>query len=88
MLKEEDMGLQEKLNELRAQVESDLSREAVAMMHRATDELRASGILEGVLKVGEKAPEFSLPNVGNDIVSSRELLEKGNLVVSFYRGVW
>lgn len=82
------MGLQKKLNDFRARVESDLSREAVAMMHRATDELRASGILERVLKAGEKAPEFSLPNVDGDIVSSKELLEKGTLVVSFYRGVW
>lgn len=82
------MGLQKKLNDFRARVESDLSREAVAMMHRATDEIRASGILEHVLKAGEKAPEFSLPNVDGDIVSSKELLEKGTLVLSFYRGVW
>jgi peroxiredoxin len=57
-------------------------------MKHATEELRASGIVERALKVGDKAPEFALPNPAGTIISSRTLLEKGPLVISFYRGRW
>ena len=82
------MTLQDKLNEYKAQFESTLPPEAIAIMHRATDDLRHSGIMERVLKIADHAPEFALPNAQGQIVSSAQLLERGPLVVSFYRGVW
>ena len=82
------MTLQDKLNEYKAQFESTLPPEAIAIMHRATDDLRHSGIMERVLKIADHAPEFALPNSQGQLVSSAQLLEKGPLVVSFYRGVW
>jgi peroxiredoxin len=57
-------------------------------MHRATDELIASGAADRARKAGELAPEFTLPDANGSTVSSRALLAKGPLVVSFYRGVW
>ena len=57
-------------------------------MHRAVDDLRRSGILERVPRVGDRAPEFTLPNAEERPVSSRELLARGPLVVTFYRGGW
>ena len=39
-------------------------------------------------KVGTTAPEFTLPNLAGQPVSSRALLATGPLVVSFYRGKW
>lgn len=87
------MSLQEKLREFKTQFESggpplNVSPEVVATLHKATDEIRASGILERVLKTGDRAPDFSLPNAQGDTVSSHELRTKGNLIVTFYRGVW
>jgi AhpC/TSA family len=82
------MTLQDKLNEYKAQFESSLPPEALPIMHRATEDLRHSGIIERVLKIGDRVPEFALPNAQGQIVSSAKLLEKGPLVVSFYRGVW
>ena len=57
-------------------------------MHRATEELRASGIMERVIKVGDKLPAFALPNSSGQEVRSADLLAKGPLVVTFYRGAW
>ena len=57
-------------------------------MHRATAELVASHAADRALKVGDRAPVFSLPDVDGKPVSSRELLARGPLVLSFYRGVW
>ncbi|WP_420232949.1 peroxiredoxin-like family protein [Pseudomonas sp. ABY48] len=59
-----------------------------ALMHRATAELIASGQAERALKAGDVAPVFSLPDAQGNLVSSTELLARGALVVSFYRGVW
>jgi len=87
------MSLQEKLNKFRKDFESggpplNVSPDIIASIHKATDELRASGIIERILKPDDKAPEFSMPNANGEIIHSKDLLAKGNLVVSFYRGGW
>lgn len=58
------------------------------IMERATQELIASGQATGALKAGDKAPHFILNDALDQPVSSRELLARGPLVISFYRGVW
>lgn len=40
------------------------------------------------LAKGDKAPSFTLPNAHGEEVSLEGLLEKGAVVVTFYRGVW
>jgi len=50
--------------------------------------LKATGIQSAVLKPGDPAPDFVLPNALGRSVSSEELRKKGPLVVSFYRGTW
>ena len=63
-------------------------REAIETMHRATAELLASGLANKALKVGDRAPEFSLFNQDHVTVNSADLLRQGPLVVSFFRGHW
>ena len=60
----------------------------IETMHRATTELRASGIEAQALKVGDRAPGFSLFNQDHVQVSSSDLLRQGSLVISFFRGHW
>jgi peroxiredoxin len=40
------------------------------------------------LKVGDKAPPFSLPNARGERVFLYEMLQKGPVVLVFYRGEW
>ena len=40
------------------------------------------------LGAGDPAPTFMLPDPDDVMISSAELLEKGPLVVTFYRGIW
>jgi len=82
------MSLQEKLDALKKEFEAVAPPEALAVMHRATDDLANSGIMERILKAGDRAPGFTLPNQQGQMVSSSELLGKGPLVLSFYRGEW
>lgn len=50
--------------------------------------LRATGIQSRVLKPGDRAPDFSLPDATGDTVRSADLRARGPLVVKFYRGAW
>jgi peroxiredoxin len=91
--KEDPMSLQAKLDAFKADFEAgkppySVPRSVIETMHRATAELIASGAADRASKVGDKAPSFSLKDADGNIVSSAELLRKGPLIVSFYRGVW
>jgi peroxiredoxin len=57
-------------------------------MERATADLIASGQADRALKAGDAAPAFTLNDPDGNPVFSGDLLAKGPLVVSFYRGVW
>ena len=82
------MSLQDKLDEVKKEFESSAPAEALTIMHRATEDLRNSGIMDRILKVGDTATGIMLPDVQGQMVSSSDLLSKGPLVISFYRGVW
>jgi hypothetical protein len=71
------MSLNDELKALRARAESKRPPEIVAAMHRAVDELRASGAPGRVLKVGDPAPRFALPNADGRIIDSTTLLAAG-----------
>jgi peroxiredoxin len=84
------MSLREKLDAMRiAKNEGRIfPPDVVALMHQSTAELVASGQAEQALKSGDQAPSFVLPNANGALVSSQDLLVKGPLVLTFYRGVW
>ena len=87
------MSLQAKLDAFKADFEAgkppyNVPYSVIETMHRATAELRASGAAERAKKVGDEAPAFTLKGPEGNVVSSQELLAKGPLIVSFYRGVW
>ncbi len=82
------MTLQEELNALKARSEARIPEEKRAIMHQATEELEKSGLKEKVLKVGDRAPDFSLKDTQDSLVSLGSLLERGPVVLSFYRGGW
>ena len=82
------MSLADTLAEIREGAKKRVPEEVRAIMKRATDELAGSGILERVFKEGDTIPPFELPNLKWDLISSEDLLQRGNLVMTFYRGVW
>lgn len=82
------MSLQEQLNAMKEKSEARIPAEALEVMHRATEELEKSGILDQVPKAGDRAPGFALHNTQGMRVESRSLLESGPMVLTFYRGGW
>lgn len=85
--------LQQRLDDFKKSFESgappyNAPHEVIETMHRATAELKATGIEDRALKVGDHAPSFTLFNQDHVEVSSAGLLQQGPLVVSFFRGHW
>lgn len=81
-------SLNESLAALKAKGVAARDPAEVALMMRATDDLRASGILDGVRSVGDTAPLFARPNLDGETVRLRTLLKQGPVVISFFRGRW
>lgn len=82
------MGLKEQLEELAAQSKTKLPEPAAAVMRQSLEDLKQSGIVNQALKEGEHAPNFALTNATGKTVRLKQLLNKGPVVVSFYRGGW
>jgi peroxiredoxin len=87
------MSLQARLDAFKADFEAgkppyNVPPAVIETMHRATAELIASGAADKALKAGDRAPAFALNDPDGRPLSSTELLRKGPLVLSFYRGVW
>ena len=87
------MTLQAKLDAFKADFEAGkppykVPYSVIETMRRATAELIASGAAERALKAGDKLPAFNLSDPEGKAVSSSDLLARGPLVISFYRGVW
>lgn len=82
------MDLQQSLDKLKERIEGRLPQGTVEIMHQATQDLIDSGIGDGVLKVGDKAPDFTLTNQDGEVISLDNLLQEGDAVITFYRGVW
>ena len=82
------MSLAEKLDAIKAAGAKRIPPERRAVMMQATQELRDSGIMEGVPKVGDPLSAFALKNVDGAEVRSADLLAQGAVVLSVFRGSW
>jgi len=82
------MSLEDKLAATRAGAATRIPPERQVIMHRATEDLRKSGILDRIVKVGQPMPAFDLANHDGRRVASEDLIAGGPLVLSFFRGSW
>ena len=76
-------GLTRQLTEYVAQIPGPVALRLAA----AFAEVTASGAAPG-LAVGDRAPDFTLPNATGEPVRLAARLARGPVVLSFYRGEW
>ena len=87
------MSLREKLSAFKAQFQSgkppfeQVPSSVHAVMKRAIDELIASGAAARLRRSGP-APAFELKDAHGAMVRLADLVAKGPVILSFYRGVW
>ena len=82
------MSLEQQLAVIREGATKRIPAESLAIMHRTTEELQQSGWAERAIGVGDQMPEFSLRDETGNEVRSSDLLTRGPLVLTFFRGVW
>lgn len=81
------MSLRDDSSALRKNLEAEIG-DKIKHLDRETEALLQSGISKNSLQVGQKAPDFTLPNATGGEVSLSSLIKKGPVVLSFYRGEW
>ena len=82
------MSLEDQLAKLREASGKRIPPEVRAVMQQANADLRATGILDRAIKVGDRLPDFELEDTSGQIVASQNLLEKGAVVLTVFRGHW
>lgn len=80
--------LQTRLDEQRRVSAEKRPPEVTTTIGRAIEGLRESGIADRALRVGDRAPDFTLPSVHGEQVALSDLLARGPVALAFYRGGW
>jgi len=82
------MTLAENINEYKNGFKEKVPKNIQELMQQATQNIADSGLTLKAPKKDDKLSEFSLPNHQGNDVSLSSLLEKGPVVITFYRGGW
>ncbi len=82
------MSLANKLDAIREAGSKRVPADKRAVMGAAQQALRDSGIESGFIRVGDRLPEFTLGNARGRPVRSAELLGRGTVVLTVFRGHW
>jgi peroxiredoxin len=78
-------------DQLQARLQSNLDRlppDVLAVIDDAARRLEQSGQAGRAVGVGEQAPVFRLPDATGALLALDDLLRRGPVVLSFYRGGW
>jgi hypothetical protein len=82
------MSLEDKLATIRDGAAKRIPADRLAIMHRATEDLRTSGILDHVIRPGVQAPDFTLNDQNGSPVTLSALTARGPVLMSVFRGFW
>lgn len=69
-------------------LQKQIPAEVVADLNTGWNEIVRGKVKDECLKVGQKAPDFSLPSASGKTVSLKDHLTRGPVVLTFYRGIW
>lgn len=85
---EESETLAEQLDARKAKFVEMATPERIAAAENAISEVADSGILDKAINLGDKAPNFTLPDALGNSVSLYDELAKGPVILTWYRGSW
>ena len=82
------MSLKAQIDAYNVQKDAKLPADVLALMNTTNEELIAQHIKDNALQVGQKVENFSLANHQGENIELADLLKKGPVIISFYRGGW
>jgi peroxiredoxin len=83
-----DAPVRKELEEFRQKSSRSAPPERIRAYEQGIEDVRKSGVLDKALKIGGRAPDFELPSASGKNVKLSELLARGPVVVTWYRGGW
>ncbi|MDF1853247.1 MAG: peroxiredoxin-like family protein [Verrucomicrobiales bacterium] len=84
----EDKTLESVIKARKAEFRAKASPEKLAAYGEGIEAVRKARIVETALSKGAKAPDFTLPSATGAKVTLAEELDKGPVVLTWYRGGW
>src|SRR5690348_12296112 len=82
------VSLKARLDACRRAFQASTLPSVVAALEGSVAELAQTGLVRQALKAGERAPLFRLRSDTGDFVALSEVLDRGPVVVTFFRGGW
>ncbi|MGO3422363.1 MAG: peroxiredoxin-like family protein [Pseudoalteromonas distincta] len=82
------MSLKAQIDAYNVQKDAKLPADVLALMNTTNEELIAQHIKDNALQIGQKVENFSLANHNGENIELADLLKKGPVIISFYRGGW
>lgn len=82
------MTLATELTAQKTAIDDMAPAEVLSILNNSVAAVEVSGIVANAVGVGDQAPAFVLPDPSGATVALPELLTRGPVVVSFYRGGW
>ncbi|WP_024608297.1 peroxiredoxin-like family protein [Pseudoalteromonas sp. TAB23] len=82
------MSLKAQIDAYNVQKDAKLPADVLALMNTTNEELIAQHIKDNALQIGQKVENFSLANHKGENIDLADLLKKGPVIISFYRGGW
>ena len=82
------MSLKTQLDDFQQDFRTQAPEAVLNIMDQASSDLETSGISNKALAVGQQLPDTTLPDHEGKPVNLYALLEKGPLIINFYRGGW
>ncbi|MBH0002110.1 peroxiredoxin-like family protein [Pseudoalteromonas sp. SWYJZ12] len=82
------MSLKAQIDAYNVQKDAKLPADVLALMNTTNEELIAQHIKDNALQIGQKVENFSLANHKGEKIELADLLKKGPVIISFYRGGW
>ncbi|AZA77936.1 AhpC/TSA family protein [Chryseobacterium sp. G0186] len=76
------------IEQLNRELSSQLPYEIWDAFNQSIEDVKTKKIEEDSIQVGEKIPEFSLPNALGETIDSSEAFKNKKMVLAFYRGSW
>ncbi len=83
-----DAPVRKELEEFREKSSKTAPPDRLRIYEQGIEEVRKSGVTEKALKVGDRAPDFELPDARGKKVKLSDLIARGPVVVTWYRGGW
>lgn len=87
-MKSKSHELKDQLEETVQAFMSGLPEADAQLTAKSFDKLHASNTADNAITIGDTAPDFELPNATGGTVGLYETLNRGPVILNFYRGGW